>query len=89
MTITFKFEQLDSQASDLYKAQAIDENGIITEWTIACDDKTQLDIVAQQAYDEFKNPKPIVLQEQVSPSKEELLIELQNLKTRIETLENK
>jgi hypothetical protein len=88
MTITFNFEKLESTASSLYRTKAIDENNnIVMEWHIACDDESQLEVMAQQAYDELKNPKPIVIQEPVQPTKEQLLIELQDLKSRIEALE--
>jgi len=60
MTITFKFEKLNSSASDLYRTTASDENNnILLEWNIACDDESQLESIAQQSYNEFKNPKVV------------------------------
>lgn len=51
MTITFKFEQENSTASALYKTEAIDEEGnVLMTWQIACDDETQLQNIAEQAY---------------------------------------
>ena len=57
MSITFKFEKLTSTGSDIYKTQAFDDAGnVAMEWTIACDDATQLDAIATEAYEVAINP---------------------------------
>jgi len=50
--MTFSFEKLESTASPLYIAKAIDDQGkIVMEWHIACDDESQLQTIAEQAYE--------------------------------------
>ena len=57
MSITFKFEKLTSTGSDIYRTQAFDDVGnVVMEWTIACNDATQLEIIATDSYNLAINP---------------------------------
>lgn len=54
----FEFEKTESTASPLYLAKAINDDGIIEmQWKIVCDDESQLEEIAKEAYDLFKAPK--------------------------------
>lgn len=58
MSITFKFEQVESTASPLYFATATDENGkVVMQREIACEDESELKSLAQYAYEDMINPK--------------------------------
>jgi len=51
MAITFKFEKIESSASPLYKADAIDENGqVIMSWHIVANDGDDLEAIAIAGY---------------------------------------
>ena len=57
MSIQFKFEQIESTASNLYRTEAIDSNGnVLMTWHIACDNQSQLESVALEAYELAINP---------------------------------
>jgi hypothetical protein len=57
MSIQFKFEQIESTASNLYKTEVTDNNGnILFACQIACDNQSQLESVALEAYDLYLNP---------------------------------
>jgi hypothetical protein len=58
MSITFKFEPIESTASPLYLATATDENGkVVMQRQIACEDESELEGLAQYAYEDMINPK--------------------------------
>lgn len=58
MTITFKFEQLESTASPLYKAEAVDENGsVVMSWHISANEGDDLQAIALEAYTLATTPK--------------------------------
>jgi hypothetical protein len=58
MSIIFKFEPVESTASPLYLATATDENGkVVMQREIACDNESELESLAQYAYDDMINPK--------------------------------
>jgi hypothetical protein len=51
MTITFKFEMVESSASPLYKTDAIDENGkVVMSWHICANENDDLEEIALAAY---------------------------------------
>lgn len=57
MSITFTFEKQESTASPLYKAEAVDADGkVLMTWTIACDDESQLQSLAEETYQIATNP---------------------------------
>lgn len=57
MTVTFKFEQEESTASPIYKTHAIDEDGkVLMTWQVVCDDESQLQSIAAEAYEAAINP---------------------------------
>jgi hypothetical protein len=52
MAITFEFQKIESTASPLYVAKAIDENdNTLMTWHIACENEEQLGSVAKEAYE--------------------------------------
>lgn len=54
----FTFKKLESTASPLYLVQAIDSEGVIEmQWQIACDDESELEAIAQEAYQMTITPK--------------------------------
>ena len=58
MSISFTFTQLESTASPLYKAEAMDENGnVLMSWHIATDNEADLPTIAQEAYTLAITPK--------------------------------
>ena len=63
MAITFNFEKIESSASPLYKADAIDENGeVVMSWHIVANDGDDLETIALAGYTSsiatpvYKNP---------------------------------
>jgi len=53
----FQFEKLESTASPLYAVTAIDNGVPVMRWNIACDDETQLETLAIEAYRDATTPK--------------------------------
>lgn len=55
---SYKIEEIDSQASPLYKVIVEDDDGSIITWHLAIDNKKQIDAVIKQTYEQIKNPPP-------------------------------
>jgi hypothetical protein len=55
---SYKIEEIESQASPLYKVIVEENDGSILTWHLAINDKKQIDAVVRAAYEEFKNPPP-------------------------------
>lgn len=54
----YQFEKTESTASTLYIAKAIDDEGnVVMQWQIACDDESQLQTIAEEAYAQAAAPK--------------------------------
>jgi len=48
--MTYEFEELTSTASPLYLVKVIDGGKVVFSFHIACDDKTQLQNIAEETY---------------------------------------
>jgi len=53
----FQFEKLESTASPLYQVTATDNGVFVMRWNIACNDESQLEALAIEAYHEVTTPK--------------------------------
>lgn len=57
MSIQFNFQKVESTASNLYRTEVVDSDGnVLLTWHIACDNPSQLESVALEAYDLYLNP---------------------------------
>lgn len=54
--VTFEFEQIESTASPMYLAKAIEEGDVKMQWTISTDDPSQLETLAADSYAELQKP---------------------------------
>jgi hypothetical protein len=71
----------------MYRITTINNGKEITFNVVCANDESEIEGLVQFHLDFINNPKPIVPQEPVQPTKEQLLAELQTLSNKIQALE--
>lgn len=70
----------------MYRITTTNNGEEITFNVVCASDESEIDGLVQFHLDSINNPQPVVPQEPVAPTKEQLLAQLQALQTQIESL---